>query len=229
MSQAFKLDSVKKSSHLGSRLKEVRLSLGLTQAELGKRLDYDANYIYMLEAGKKAFPKKLAPILFGLEEEVRKKFDSLPNTNPQEVRLVPEHDPDERIIKVFSFAAAGKLMGSTADYEDLSSHLQETVRFPTKDRDAFALIIEGESMLPDYRPGDRVIFSPNSEPRSGDIVVATLREENSVLFKVFRRSGVDGQVVRLESINPDYKPIECSAGGVRYAYPAIGVFRRIAR
>jgi len=229
MSQATKLEFQKKDPRQGERLKEARQSLGLTQAELGKRLEYDSNYIYMLESGKKAFPKKLAGVLHDLENEVRKKFDHLPPKKSEEVRVIPDHDPDERIIKVYSFAAAGKLTGSAADYEDLANHLQESVRFNTKDPDAFALIIEGESMLPDYRPGDRVIFSPNSEPRSGDIVVARILEEGNVLFKVFRRKGEDGRRIILESLNPDYKPIQCDAANIRYAYPAIGVFRRIHR
>ena len=71
---------------------------------------------------------------------------------------------------------------------------------------AFALEIVGESMLPDFQPGDRVIIDPSVLPQPGDFVVAKNGEEEAT-FKKYRPRGVNehGQAVfELVPINPDY-------------------------
>ncbi len=66
-----------------------------------------------------------------------------------------------------------------------------------------------------------MVFAPNSEPRNGNFVVARLRETFGVLFKVFRRKGPEGQIIRLESLNPEYKPKEYPTDAFRFIYPAV--------
>jgi SOS-response transcriptional repressor LexA len=76
-------------------------------------------------------------------------------------------------------------------------------------------------MEPKFEAGYRVIFSPNNEARNGDYVVARLSEGHGVLFKRFRRTGSEGQTIRLESLNPAYAPMEYSASAFRFIYPAV--------
>lgn len=71
---------------------------------------------------------------------------------------------------------------------------------------AFALEIKGESMLPDFRPGDRVIIDPEIAPNPGDFVVAK-NGSNEATFKKYRPRGVNergDQVIELVPINPDF-------------------------
>ena len=42
-----------------NRLYEIRLTLGLTQAEFGQRLGVTKSYIYMIEAGRKPLSEKI--------------------------------------------------------------------------------------------------------------------------------------------------------------------------
>lgn len=72
---------------------------------------------------------------------------------------------------------------------------------------AFALEIKGESMLPDFRPGDRVIIDPEIAPSPGDFVVAK-NGSNEATFKKYRPRGVNehgDQVFELVPLNPDYE------------------------
>jgi len=72
---------------------------------------------------------------------------------------------------------------------------------------AFALEIKGESMLPDFRPGDRVIIDPEIAPSPGDFVVAR-NGSNEATFKKYRPRGVNehgDQVFELVPLNPDYE------------------------
>lgn len=67
---------------------------------------------------------------------------------------------------------------------------------------AFALEIKGDSMLPDFRPGDRVIIDPAVEPRPGDFVVAKLNSEQEATFKKYRVRAPG--VIELVPLNDDY-------------------------
>jgi SOS-response transcriptional repressor LexA len=71
---------------------------------------------------------------------------------------------------------------------------------------AFALEIKGDSMLPDFRPGDRILVDPDISPHPGDFVVAKNGGEEAT-FKKYRLRGIneDGQeVIELVPLNPDF-------------------------
>ena len=74
---------------------------------------------------------------------------------------------------------------------------------------AFALEIKGDSMLPEFRPGDRVIIDPGVRPQPGDYVVAKNGEEEAT-FKKYRLRSINEQgveVFELVPLNPDYPSI----------------------
>lgn len=71
---------------------------------------------------------------------------------------------------------------------------------------AFALEIKGESMAPEFKPGDRVIIDPTIAPQPGDFVVAKNGEEEAT-FKKYRPRGANerGEVVfELVPLNDDF-------------------------
>ena len=71
---------------------------------------------------------------------------------------------------------------------------------------SFALEIKGDSMLPDFRPGDRVIIDPAVQPNPGDFVVAK-NGEHEATFKKYRPRGANErgeQVIELVPLNEDY-------------------------
>jgi len=78
----------------------------------------------------------------------------------------------------------------------------DEIPFPDlADEHAYALEITGESMLPVYRDGDRIIVSPAASVRRGDrVVVKTVAGE--VMAKLLTR--LTAQKVELKSLNPDY-------------------------
>ncbi|MDI9402073.1 MAG: helix-turn-helix domain-containing protein [Limisphaerales bacterium] len=130
-----------------------------------------------------------------------------------------------RDIPVVSWARAGE----ANDFADLWTQIDESIPFNCRDENAFALIIEGDSMEPLFLEGDRVLFLPNSEPRNGDFVVARFAEDHGVVFKKFRRTGSDGNTIVLESLNPDYPNMERHVSEFRFIYPALGQIRFLRR
>lgn len=72
---------------------------------------------------------------------------------------------------------------------------------------AFALEVDGDSMWPDFRQGDRVVIDPEVEPRPGDFVVAKLDNEGEATFKKYRPRGLakDGSpIFELVPLNDDW-------------------------
>ena len=197
------------------------MNLYLTQQELAKKWGFtDGNYIYMLESGKKPFPKKIERKLLELENEVRKSLPSpiLGAISDGNIRGIA----DPRVVRqvpVVSWAKAG----AASNYDDLCGQIDQQVETDCKDPNSFGLIIEGDSMSPRFEAGDIVVFAPNSEPRNGDFVVARLKETGGVMFKRFRRVGREGTTIRLESLNPDYNSQEFPMAAFRFIYPAVGM------
>jgi phage repressor protein C with HTH and peptisase S24 domain len=78
----------------------------------------------------------------------------------------------------------------------------DEVAFPEMpDPNAYALEISGDSMMPLYRDGDRVIVSPNASVRRGDRVVLKTRD-GEVLAKELKRRTEN--IIELKSLNPDH-------------------------
>ena len=73
------------------------------------------------------------------------------------------------------------------------------------DADAFAATVIGESMMPDYREGDIVVFSPAAEVSDGCDCFVRLEPDHETTFKrVFFDN--DGALVRLQPLNPKFPP-----------------------
>jgi phage repressor protein C with HTH and peptisase S24 domain len=78
----------------------------------------------------------------------------------------------------------------------------DEIPFPElADEHAYALEITGESMLPVYRDGDRIVVSPAANVRRGDRVVVKTNA-GEVMAKLLTR--LTAQKVELKSLNPAY-------------------------
>lgn len=67
----------------------------------------------------------------------------------------------------------------------------------------YALEVTGDSMLPLYRDGDRIVVSINEQVRRGDRVVAKTKA-GEVMAKILARQTAN--VVELQSLNPLHPP-----------------------
>ena len=65
----------------------------------------------------------------------------------------------------------------------------------------YALEISGDSMLPVYRAGDRVVVQPGAEPRRGDRVVVKTTDGEVMAKELVR---LTARTVELASLNPAY-------------------------
>lgn len=109
-----------------------------------------------------------------------------------------------RTIPLLGFAQAGK-GGFFDDSGFPEGQGWDEIEFPNDgDEAVYALEVTGDSMMPLYRDGDRIIVSPNAQIRRGDrVVVKTL--DGQVMAKTLARS--TAKTIELESLNPDHKNI----------------------
>lgn len=112
---------------------------------------------------------------------------------------------DMHWVPLISYVQAGYWGGSADPYVpgDAAEWLTTDQKFSPS---TFALEIKGDSMLPEFKPGDRVIIDPLVAPQPGDYVVAKNGEDEAT-FKKYRPRATDaaGNVIfELVPLNEDY-------------------------
>ena len=109
---------------------------------------------------------------------------------------------ERNLIPLIGFAQAGQ----GGYFDDAGFPLKagwDEIDFSNLDDErAYALEIAGDSMLPFYRPGDRVVVAPSTKPRAGDRVVVKTRD-GEVMAKELARETAHHMVLR--SFNPAYE------------------------
>lgn len=99
------------------------------------------------------------------------------------------------------------------------------------DADAFAARVVGDSMSPDYRAGDIVVFSPAVGAFSGgDCFVRLERDAETTFKRVYFEKDSDGrEMIRLQPLNSAYPPRSYPREDVAGVYPAVYVVRSVPR
>lgn len=123
------------------------------------------------------------------------------DANVQDARM------GERRIPLLNYVQAGVFRdpGQNFTFEEVEYLLTDLC---LSER-SFALQIKGDSMLPDFKEGDRIIVDCELTPRPGDYVVAKNSEEEAT-FKKYRLLCIDeeGQeIFELVPLNEDYPSI----------------------
>jgi phage repressor protein C with HTH and peptisase S24 domain len=70
------------------------------------------------------------------------------------------------------------------------------------DENMYALEIAGDSMAPAYRPGDKILVSPNTQARRGDRVVVKTRGGEVMAKELGRSTEME---IELISLNPEHE------------------------
>jgi len=122
--------------------------------------------------------------------------------------------------------------GYPKDFTDLSypkGMADEFIGCPDmSDRDAFAARVHGDSMVPKYREGDIVIFSPAAGPRDGDDCFVRFADGQTTFKRVFFETGDEGKpVIRLQPRNEKYRPQVVPGDAISGLYRAIYRYQRV--
>ncbi len=114
-----------------------------------------------------------------------------------------ERPPSGTVVPLLGLAQAGA--GGFFDAAGFpAGQGWDEVRLPGPGENGiYALEVTGDSMLPLYRDGDRIVVSPSEQVRRGDRVVVKTRG-GEVMAKVLARQTAN--IVELHSLNPAHPP-----------------------
>lgn len=173
-----------------NRLKELRKAKGLTQVELAKQIGIGQSGYSDWERGVTKIDSesatKLAALfsvsvgyLLGKDDDAQANFRRIPVLGS-----VPAGIPIDAVEDI-------------VDWEDLSESMF------SGDKEYFALEVKGDSMWPDYLPGDIVIVRKDPCCESGDICVVYVNGYEATLKQV--KLGEDGSMTLVPK-NQSYPP-----------------------
>lgn len=116
-------------------------------------------------------------------------------------------------IPVIGYAQAGDL-GYFDDAGYPTGSGWDEVLFPqVGDPHAFALEIQGDSMVPTYRDGDTIIVSPGASIRRGDRLVVKTKEGEVMAKELARQTATR---IELVSINEEHEDRSLQAGEIEW-------------
>lgn len=198
-------------------LNEIIRRFDGNQSKAAKFIGISKSYLSQLLAGQREASEGYKMLI----EAARSRIEQ---TSKDDVRIV---DTVFRKIPVVSWTTAG----TATSYEDLANQIDELVDSTTKDPNAFAIEVVGDSMEGEVHPGDRVILEPNREASSGDMAYIRFTDEagGGGTLKWFYRTGRNGEFIKLEPENRNYQPTEHPRQMILFAYPVHNVIRNRPR
>ena len=131
------------------------------------------------------------------------------------LRLIEAREgPARSTVPLIGMTQAGAGRMFTEDGLPTGGAGWEEIDFPDLGEErAFALEVQGDSMLPLFRDGDVLIVSPSASVRKGDRVVVRLHGGEVVAKELKRRTA---RTVELTSLNPDHEERVLNVGEIAW-------------
>jgi len=163
----------------GDKIARRRNELGLSQADLAKRIGVSQAAVNSIESGNTKKSRYLARIaqelqipLHDLDPDIDPTAPPTPRPPPNVGGQSPLPPPNGRPIPVLGQAVGG-IDGRLVFNGEVSDYVMCPPGMETA-RGAYALYVAGESMVPVFKPGQLVWVHPGLPPRRGDDVVVQL-------------------------------------------------------
>ncbi len=184
---------------IGRIIADKRRDKGLTLDEVGKKVGVTKSTIQRYEAGLISTPKQavLEAIARALSIEpilLTGKKPTVP-ANSEPVYLGEQ----KVAVPILGKVSAGS--GAYADSNILGYIMEEKARLSASSEYAY-LLVEGDSMYPEFKEGDKVLVQCTSTAQTGDYAVVMVDDDNGVVKKF----ELGSDYITLHSVNPMYPP-----------------------
>jgi SOS-response transcriptional repressor LexA len=103
-------------------------------------------------------------------------------------------------------------------YEDWAEKIGCVVS-SASDAHAFAVIVQGNDMVPYIQDGDWVVFEPSREPKDGEVALIKLKDDTLLLRRYYQ----SGLLVQLVPEKPRSKVVQIARTEIVFAYPAFEI------
>lgn len=177
---------------IGNRLKILRKNSGKTQSDVAKLLFVTPSSVGMYERDER-IPS--SDVLMGYAKLFNTSTDYILGTEKYR-----EESPNHITINVYGRVPAGIPIEAIEDIED-TEDLSLADFSPSKDY--LGLIVDGDSMYPDYLKGDTIIVEVKPDCESGEDCVVYVNGYDATLKTVIKN---DDGTITLKPKNPEYPP-----------------------
>ncbi|HJV34323.1 XRE family transcriptional regulator [Geomonas sp.] len=196
----------------GIRIRKARQSLGLTQKQFAASLGIVQGFLSGIETGRK---RPSDTLLIALSHTHGINSDWLKDGSGEPFKSPP-----------ISASATGNRAPLLEIIPDQFPHNAGDIRgfisVPNLPQGCYAIICYGDFMAPTIKDGDIVIFKPDAERRSGDIILVNNRWGEPIL----RRFRLKNDEVYLAPDNPAYAPFRPDSG-TRTIGTVVEVWRKV--
>ena len=212
---------------LGTRLKALRKSKKITQQQLADAIGVSKTSVIYWEKDDN-LPKHES--LMSLSKVLRVKSDYLLSGKDGDELENNISDPFPivgRLIPVISWVQAGTW--TSAETVPTDTQFNEWLPpNPKCGKSGYGLEVVGESMLPDFRPTDKIYVNPDFQPdelKTGDLVIVACEDDAEATFK---RLIIESGNIYLQPLNPDWpeKTIPLKDGS-KLVGKVVGLYRDV--
>ena len=206
------MDTLAMHEEPADRLQRARQHAGYaTTRAAAAAFGWNPNTYKSHENGKRGIRRDMAERYgraFGVSPAWILTGENPPDFAEQNFKLNIPRVPTRKIPKI-SYVAAGSFTEISDPYAEGFGEEWVSVDDSDIGPRAFALEVEGESMLPEFKPGEVIIIDPDASIKPGDYVVAKTTKSESATFKKYRPRGVDNdgvEQIELVPLNEDHPP-----------------------
>lgn len=213
------------SKYIGSKIRYYRELKNLTQDELAEQLGTTRQSISRYETGER---KANQDILFELADifkiSINKFFPSVENVSSIEI-IYNQLEPP-RQAKVYNFAERqleeqkekkvhlyGKAAANPQELSYGDTIYDETIETNVPKNADCALVVQGESMEPEYKNGEIVFYKSQPVVENGEMAIVEINGDGVTLKKVY--FNYDEDKVILRSLNNKYADRELNPDQVK--------------
>jgi phage repressor protein C with HTH and peptisase S24 domain len=201
----------KTKAEFAKYLRKRRIELGLSQEYVSHKIGKSGGYIFQVERGRILPDIMVLPKLAEVYEDSADDYLSMrvEEVSKREQVLALHQQKSqtqghiERMFPVINLAQCGNWVNFT-DKDFPAGVADEYLPGRSRDPNAFYVIAEGDSMMPDIKPGEPVLIEPNTEVQPNNVVLA--RTDEGVILKRIEYLS-DGRIL-LRSKNEAYALIE---------------------
>lgn len=212
---------------LGTRLKALRKTKKVTQQQLADAIGVSKTSVIYWEKDDN-IPKHES--LMALSKVLSVTPDFLLNGKPTgstETNISVPFPLSGRLVPVISWVQAGSW--TTVESVPVGTQFEEWLPSnPKCGKNGYGLEVVGESMLPDFRPSDKIYVNPDfqiTDLKTGDLVIVSCQGDSEATFK---KLIVESGNMYLQPLNPDWpeKTIALE-DGCKLVGKVVGLYRDI--
>jgi phage repressor protein C with HTH and peptisase S24 domain len=213
------------SIELAIRLKKALQAAHMTGAELARALDETPQSVHSWLKTGRINKQKLAKVAKATGADLGYLISGEPPAPTANEGGVPSSD----YLGVRDVPIIGHVIANPTEdgyFDDMGfppGAGEGYVPWATRDRNAYAVRVKGDSYQPRYRPGEVLVVEPNAANVSGDDVIVRTKDGRKMLKKLQYQRGTE---ITLGSINDRYSPLSISVEEIESIHHVAGSVQR---